>query len=105
MVLMEFSMAPVGGTRQGDSVSEHVARVIDVIDRSGLPCPLMPMGPIVEGEWNQCMALMTRCVELPKAEFPRVGVQMKVDDRDAPAGRLKSKTARVEERLGRKFAT
>jgi uncharacterized protein (TIGR00106 family) len=105
MVLMEFAMSPSGGSRQGASVSEPVARVIDVIDRSGMPYQLTPMGTIVEGEWAQCMDLMTRCFELLKSDFPRVTVQMKVDYRDAPIGRLKSKTARVEERLGRKLVT
>ena len=102
MVLMEFSMAPVG---QGESVSAHVARVMDLVDRSGLAYLFTPMGTIVEGEWADCMALMTRCFELLKAEFPRVSVQMKVDYRNAPAGRLRSKTATVEERLGRKLST
>ena len=102
MVLMEFSMAPVG---EGESVSAHVARVLDVVDRSGLPYQLTPMGTIVEGEWEQCMGLMTQCFTLLKGEFKRVAVQMKVDYRDAPAGRLKSKTAKVEERLGRKLTT
>jgi uncharacterized protein (TIGR00106 family) len=102
MVLMEFSIAPVG---QGESVSAHVARVIDLIDKSGLPYQLTPMGTIVEGEWEQCIGLMSNCFGLLKAEFPRIGVQMKVDYRDAPGGRLKSKTAKVEERLGRKLNT
>jgi uncharacterized protein (TIGR00106 family) len=102
MVLMEFSIAPVG---QGESVSAHVARVIDLIDSSGLPYQLTPMGTIVEGEWEQCIGLMSSCFGLLKAEFPRIGVQMKVDYRDAPGGRLKSKTAKVEQRLGRKLST
>ena len=35
MVLFEFAMAPLG---QGD-VSAHVARILDVIDRSGFALP------------------------------------------------------------------
>lgn len=45
MVLLEFSMAPTG---QGESLSAQVARVIDVIDRSGVPYQLTPMGTILE---------------------------------------------------------
>ena len=77
MVLLEFSMAPVG---QGESVSAQVARILDVIDRSGVPYQLTPMGT-------------------------RVGVHLKVDYRAGPAGRLKSKTATVEQHLGRKLST
>ena len=47
MVLLEFSMAPLG---QGESVSAQVARILDVIDRSGVPYRLTPMGTILEGE-------------------------------------------------------
>lgn len=101
MVLMEFSMAPVG---QGESVSAQVARVVDLIDRSGLPYQLTPMGTIVEGEWAQTVDLVTRCFELLQAEFPRISVQIKVDYRAGPAGRLKAKTERVEQRLGRKLS-
>ncbi len=32
MVLLEFSMTPTG---QGESVSIHVARILDVVDHSG----------------------------------------------------------------------
>lgn len=37
MVLLEFSMAPLG---QGESISAHVARILDVIDKSGVPYQL-----------------------------------------------------------------
>ena len=101
MVLLEFSMAPLG---QGESVSAPVARVIDVIDQSGLPYQLTPMGTIVEGEWADCIALMTRCLETLTPDCPRISVAMRADYRAGPAGRLKSKTARIEERLGRKLS-
>ena len=102
MVLLEFSMAPHG---QGESVSAHVARILDVVDRSGVPYQLTPMGTILEGEWADVIGVVTACFELLRADFSRVGVQIKVDYRAGPAGRLKSKTARVEERLGRKLNT
>ena len=98
MVLLEFSIAPVGA---GESVSAHVARVIDLIDRSGMPYQLTPMGTIIEGEWAAAMGLVTQCFELLAAEFPRVGVHIKVDYRAGPESRLASKTAKVEQLLGR----
>jgi uncharacterized protein (TIGR00106 family) len=100
MVLLEFSMTPVG---QGESVSAHVARVLDLIDRSGIPYQLTPMGTIIEGDWAETMGLVTRCFELLAAEFPRVAVHMKVDYRAGPDSRMRSKTAKVEDLLGRKL--
>ena len=102
MVLMEFSMAPAG---QGESVSAYVARILDVIDRNGLPYQLTPMGTIVEGEWDACMALVTACFRELERDCNRIAVNLKVDWRAGPAGRLQSKTAKVEERLGRKLST
>ena len=102
MVLLEFSMAPTG---QGESLSAQVARVIDVIDRSGVPYQLTPMGTILEGEWGEVMAVVTACFDALAADWPRIGVHIKIDYRAGPAGRLQSKTAKIEERLGRKLRT
>jgi uncharacterized protein (TIGR00106 family) len=102
MVLLEFSMSPLGG---GDSVSAPVARILDVIDRSGIAYQLTPMGTILEGEWPQVMAVVTACFETLKADCPRISAQIKVDYRAGPAGRLRAKTAKVEALLGRKLRT
>ncbi len=102
MVLLEFSMAPLG---QGESVSAHVARILDVIDKSGVPYQLTPMGTILEGDWHAVMGVVTACFETLQPDCPRIGIHLKVDYRAGPAGRLQSKTARVEERLGRKLQT
>ena len=47
MVLLHFSMYP---TDQGASVSDHVKRSLEIIDDSGLPYKLGPMGTCLEGE-------------------------------------------------------
>lgn len=102
MVLLEFSMAPAG---KGESVSEYVARILDVIDKSGVAYQLTPMGTILEGEWPEVMGVVTACFEALKTDCKRIGLHLKVDYRAGPAGRLKSKTAKVEERLGRRLVT
>ena len=102
MVLLEFSMTPLS---KGESVSAHVARSLDIVDRSGLPYQLTPMGTILEGEWDEVMAVVGACFETLVADCPRIGVNLKVDYRAGPAGRLHSKTARVEQQLGRKLST
>ena len=45
--LVEFSMFP---TEQTQSKSTFVARVLDIVDKSGLEYRLTPMGTIIEGE-------------------------------------------------------
>ncbi len=102
MVLLEFSMSPL---TKGESVSPYVARSLDIIDRSGLPYQLTPMGTIIEGEWEQVMGVVTACFEAMKADCPRIGTNIKIDYRAGPAGRLTSKVASVQEKVGRKLST
>ena len=102
MVLLEFAMAPGG---KGESVSGHVARIIDVIAHSGLPYQLTPMGTILEGDWDQVMGVVTACFKPLEPDCTRIGMNLKMDYRAGPAGRLKAKTEKIEQRLGRKLAT
>lgn len=102
MVLLEFAMYPVG---KGESLSPYVARSLDIIDRSGLAYQLTPMGTILEGEWNEVMAVVTECFEAMRADCPRVEVALKVDYRQGEKSRLATKIASVEDRLGRKLST
>jgi uncharacterized protein (TIGR00106 family) len=102
MVLLEFSMAPVG---QGESVSAQVARILDVIDKSGVPYQLTPMGTILEGDWDRVMGVVTACFRELERDSPRIAVNLKVDYRAGADTRMHSKTARVQERLGRALKT
>lgn len=102
MVLLEFSMAPL---TKGESVGEYVSRSLDIIDRSGLPYQLTPMGTILEGEWHEVMTVVTACFDAMREDCGRVGTQIKIDYRSGPGGRLKSKLDSVQSRLGRKLST
>ena len=102
MVLLEFAMSPGG---KGESLSEYVARILDVIDRSDVPYQFTPMGTILEGEWEQVMGVVTACFKALEADCSRISMNLKMDYRAAPGGRLKAKTAKIEERLGRKLST
>ena len=102
MVLLEFSMSPFG---QGPSLSPFVARSLDIIDQSGLPYQLTPMGTILEGEWEQVMGVVTACYQAMQVDCNRISVQIKIDARKGPGGRIKAKVASVEQKLGRKLST
>lgn len=102
MVLLEFSMAP---TAKGESLSAYVARILDIIDRSGVPYQFTPMGTILEGEWEAVMGVVTACFDAMKIDCDRIGIHIKVDYRKGPAGRMKAKVVAVEEKVGRKLAT
>lgn len=102
MVLLEFSMTPLD---KGGSVSAWVTRSLDIVDRSGLPYQLTPMGTIVEGEWADVMAVVTKCFDSMRADCDRVSTQIRIDYRAGPGGRLKSKVESVQRKLGRRLST
>lgn len=100
MVLLEFSMTPLG---KGESVSPYVARSLDIIDASGLPYQLTSMGTLLEGEWDEVLAVVRQCYERMRADCPRITCTIKIDAREGHSGRLTSKVASVERRLGREL--
>jgi len=100
MVLLEFSISPLG---EGESVSEHVARSLEIIDASGLEYQLHAMGTVVEGELDEVLAVMRQCLDAMAAHCDRVSCIAKLDYRKGHSGRLKSKVASVESKLGREL--
>jgi len=99
--LVFVSMTPIG---KGESVSEYVAKVVDIVDRSGLPYVLTPMGTIIEGEsWEEVMGVLEKGFKELKKECPRISITMKIDYREGKSGRLKSKVESVQKKLGREI--
>jgi uncharacterized protein (TIGR00106 family) len=99
-MLVQFSIVPLG---KGESVSEHVAGVLKIVDESGLPYRLTPMGTVVEGEWDAVMALIRTChLEVLKT-IPRLITTITIDDRPGKPDRITEKIRSVETRLGRQL--
>ena len=102
MVLLEFSMSPLG---QGESVSSYVARVVDIIDKSGLDYQLHAMGTVIEGEIDEVLSVLKNCFEELSSDCDRISCTAKLDYRAGASGRLQSKITSVEEKLGRSLRT
>ncbi len=102
MVLLEFSMSPLG---KGESVGKFVSRSLDIVDKSGVAYRLNPMGTVLEGEWDEVFGVVKRCYERMKKDCGRISCSIKVDYRKGAKGRLNGKVASVEKRLGRKLKT
>ncbi len=102
MVLLEFSMSPLG---KGESVGKYVSRSLDIIDKSGVDYRLNPMGTVLEGEWDDVMNVVRQCYERMRKDCNRVSCTIKIDYRKGHKGRLSGKTVSVEKRLKRKLKT
>ena len=97
MVLLEFSMSPLD---KGQSVSRYVARSLEIIEASGLDYRLHAMGTIIEGELDQVLDVLRRCLEAMATDCDRITCTAKLDFRRGYSGRLESKVKSVEEKLG-----
>ena len=102
MVLLEFSMAPL---EKGASVGEYVARSLEIIDQSGLDYRLHAMGTIVEGQIDEVLGVLKLCFEAMAVDCDRITCTAKLDFRRGHSGRLETKVASVEQKLGHQLKT
>ncbi|HEV2688576.1 MAG TPA: MTH1187 family thiamine-binding protein [Bryobacteraceae bacterium] len=102
MLLAEISMWPMD---KGESVGHYVARLLDVIDRSGLPYKLGPLGTCIEGDFDAVMAVIKQCHEALAADCNRIACTIKMDWRKGSVGAMEKKVKSVEQKVGRKLRT
>ncbi len=97
-MLIEFSIVPVGS---GSSIGDRLAEVLRIVDDSGLPYKVNPMGTVVEGEWDELFKLVKKCHGAVIKQEERVITTISVDDRKGKPNRIKEKVKSVEKRLGK----
>ena len=98
MVLLEFSMSPMD---KGESLSPYVSRIIDVIDKSGITYRLTAMGTILEGEYDEVMAVVRDCFKELEKDCNRISVNLKMDYRKSSESRMNTKINKIETLLKR----
>jgi uncharacterized protein (TIGR00106 family) len=95
-MLCAFSISPLGA---GDSVGAQVADVVRLVRESGLANETNAMFTNVEGEWDEVMGLLKRCVDTMADSAPRVSLVIKIDYRPGVQDMLHSKVEAVERHL------
>jgi uncharacterized protein (TIGR00106 family) len=95
-VIVQFSIFPVD---KGESLSEYVADSIRIIEQSGLPYTIGPMGTSIEGQWDDIMAVITRCFNELSKKSSRVYLTMNADWRKDKDNRLTAKVDSVRKKL------
>jgi uncharacterized protein (TIGR00106 family) len=98
MIMVELSMFPVD---KGEHLSEYVARVLAVIDQSGVSYRLNPMGTVLEGEWDEVMGVIKKCHEALAQDCRRISTSLKIDYRRHTASRMDAKIESVEDKIGK----
>ena len=95
-MLVEFSIIPVG---KGAGIGKDIAKVLKIVDNSGLPYKLNPMGTVVEGNWDDLMALIKKCHQTALRDGERVVTSIKIDDRKKHQNMIEEKVKSIEKRL------
>ncbi len=97
-MIVQFSIIPLG---VGVSLSEYVAKVIEIVDASGLPYKFHAMGTIVEGDWDEVMNLIKKCRDILMEDLERILIDIRIDDRKGAKNRIEGKVLSVEKRVKR----
>ena len=95
-MLAEFTVVPIG---VGESLSKYVAKSMELIKASGLPYRMNPMGTVVEGSFDEIMALVRKCHMRMLEDANRVVTTIKMDDRKGKVGALDKKIESVQQKV------
>lgn len=95
-MLIAFSVTPLG---VGEGVGEIVAEAVRVVRASGLPNQTDSMFTLIEGDWDEVMAVVKSAVDAVAARAPRVSLVLKADIRPGVTDGLTSKVETIERYL------
>ena len=97
-MIVSFSVIPMGSST---SVGDKIAEILKIVDSSGLPYKINPMGTVVEGEWDDIMRLIKKCHKTTMKSVERTITTISIDDRKGKTRRIDEKVTSVERRIGR----
>lgn len=98
-MLAEFSVVPIGS---GESMGAHIAVILKLVEESGLSYKANAMSTVVEGGWDEIIALVRKCQDELLSTAPRVLTNIRLDVRPGkPQNRITEKLNSVEKRLGK----
>ena len=98
--MIKFSIIPIGS---GSSIGDQLAKVLKIVDASGLSYKVNPMGTVIEGSWNDVMKLIKKCHDAVMRTEDRVYTTISIDDRKGMPGRIEGKVKSLEKRIGKQL--
>ena len=98
-MIAEISVIAIG---EGIDLAGYVARIVKIIDESGLDYKLNAMGTVVEGDSDRIFDLIKKCHNKMLENAQRVYTTVKIDERkDKNIKMIEHKVQAVEKELGR----
>ena len=98
-MIIAFSVAPTKTPNNQAEMSEAVSAAIKIVRESGLPNETNAMFTLVEGEWDEVMAVVKRATDAVLEVSPRVSLVLKADIRPGYTNQITAKVESVERHL------
>lgn len=95
--LIALAIAPLGA---GDELAPEVAKVIHVIEQSGLSYKVNSMFTEIEGPWDEVFATVKQATQVLTEQGLRTEVIIKADIRPGFTATMQGKMERLQEQLG-----
>ena len=96
-MLAELSIIPIGNSAH---LSGELAKVLKLVEESGLPYQLTPSGTCIEGGWDELMPLIRQCHERARKTSPHVVTLIKLEDDENEQHKLTRNVDAIEEKVG-----
>ncbi|MBN2662707.1 MAG: MTH1187 family thiamine-binding protein [Bacteroidales bacterium] len=98
-VLLEYAMFP---TDKGESVSQYVSQIVQLIKNSGFEYKLTAMGTIVETNTiEEATAIINKSYSILEPYCNRVYASIKLDIQKNKNNRILSKIKSIEDKIGK----
>ncbi|GJQ57715.1 MAG: thiamine-binding protein [Candidatus Scalindua sp. AMX11] len=99
-MVVNFTIVPIG---EGSNLSTHIAKILKIVDESGLNYKLHAMGTILEGEWDKVIKLIETCHKSVLQNSDRVLTTITIDDHKGQTNRITGKVESVERKACKKL--
>jgi uncharacterized protein (TIGR00106 family) len=97
-LLFELSVLPIGGDIH---LSDELARVLEVVDRSGLRYQLGPGSTCIEGAWESVLPVIRACHEEARRASPHVVTLLRIEDDQGQRDKIRTNVESVEAKVGK----
>ncbi|HEY7514488.1 MAG TPA: thiamine-binding protein, partial [Vicinamibacteria bacterium] len=91
-MLFELSILPLGEVHMSDEIAE----VLEVVERSGLPFKLGPGSTYIEGTWDEVVPVIRACHACARRASRHVITTVRIEDDEGQPDKIRSNVESVE---------
>jgi len=82
-------------------ISDELARVLELVDASGLAYQLGPAGTCIEGSWEELLPLVRACHDRARESSKHVITILKIEDDEGQRDKIRRNVESVERQADR----